>query len=55
MSWGSTPAERFRRRCYEKEIQKCQDDNTIKILTQLKDDLELALIKAKAQLEYIED
>ena len=31
------------------------DERTIKILNQLKEDLDLALIKAKAQLEYVED
>jgi len=31
------------------------DERTIKILSQLKEDLDLALIKAKAQLEYVED
>ena len=31
------------------------DERTIKILNKLKEDLDLALIKAKAQLEYLED
>ena len=31
------------------------DERTIKILNQLKEDLDLALIKAKAQLDYIDD
>ena len=30
------------------------DERTIRILNQLKEDLDLALIKAKAQLEYID-
>ncbi len=31
------------------------DERTIKILNQLKEDLDMALIKAKAQLDYIDD
>ena len=50
MSWTETRAEAFRR------IQeaKANDQRTLKILNQLKEDLDLALLKAKVQLEYIE-
>ena len=54
MSWTETPAEKFRKRCEMKKA-KYDDQRTLKILNQLKEDLDLALIKAKAQLEYIED
>ena len=36
-------------------VPSMSDERTIKILNQLKEDLDLALIKAKAQLEYVED
>ena len=51
MSWTETRAEAFRR----VQEAKANDQRTLKILNQLKEDLDLALIKAKAQLEYLED
>jgi len=38
-----------------REVFKMSDERTIKILNQLKEDLDMALIKAKAQLDYIDD
>jgi len=54
MSWSETPAEKFRARCEMKKA-KYDDQRTLKILNQLKEDLDMALIKAKAQLEYVDD
>tara|TARA_Y100001963_G_C6633404_1_gene377377 strand:+ start:543 stop:710 length:168 start_codon:yes stop_codon:yes gene_type:complete len=54
MSWSETPAEKFRARCEMKKA-KYDDQRTLKILNQLKEDLDMALIKAKAQLEYVND
>ena len=50
MSWTETPAEKFRKMCEA----KANDQRTLKILNQLKEDLDLALLKAKVQLEYID-
>ena len=50
MSWTETRAEAFRR----VQQAKANDQRTLKILNQLKEDLDLALLKAKVQLEYIE-
>ncbi len=38
-----------------REAFKMSDERTIRILNQLKEDLDMALIKAKAQLDYIDD
>jgi hypothetical protein len=51
MSWTETRAEAFRRM----QEAKANDQRTLKILSQLKEDLDLALLKAKVQLEYIEE
>ena len=40
---------------FMREASKMSDERTIKILNQLKEDLDMALIKAKAQLEYVDD
>ncbi len=40
---------------FMREAFKMSDKRTIRILNQLKEDLDMALIKAKAQLDYIDD
>ena len=51
MSWTETPAEAFRRRCEE----KLSHDRVMDILNRMIIEIDEALIKAKAQMEYLDD